>query len=117
MPSQIGIKKTGIEPTNVPINRLNLIVLVIGIVIFQYTRNSESNINYENFNLVAPGILRTPDERFKDLKDYPFKPNYLTIDDKEVEATEVSLSKREHEKYFPDSVYLGQVKKWVRSKY
>ena len=48
------------------------------------------------------------------------KPNtniYLTLDGKEVEATEVSLSKREHEKYFPDSVYLGQVKKWVRSKY
>ena len=56
-------------------------VLVIGIVIFQYTRNSETNINYENFNLVAPGILRTPDDRFEDLKDYPFKPNYLTIDD------------------------------------
>ena len=56
-------------------------VLVIGIVIFQYTRNAETNINYENFNLVAPGILRTPDDRFEDLKDYPFKPNYLTIDD------------------------------------
>ena len=54
-------------------------VLVIGIVIFQYSRNTETNINYENFNLVAPGILRTPDERFDDLKDYPFKPNYLII--------------------------------------
>ncbi len=42
---------------------------------------------------------------------------YLTIDDKEVEVTEVSQNKREHEKYFPDSVYLGQVKKWVRIKY
>ena len=54
-------------------------VLIIGIVIFQYSRNTETNINYENFNLVAPGILRTPDERFDDLKDYPFKPNYLII--------------------------------------
>ena len=54
-------------------------VLVIGIVIFQYSRNTETNISYENFNLVAPGILRTPDERFDDLKDYPFKPNYLII--------------------------------------
>ena len=54
-------------------------VLVIGIVIFQYSRNTETNINYENFNLVAPGILRTPDERFDNLKDYPFKPNYLII--------------------------------------
>ncbi|MDX1670033.1 MAG: alpha/beta fold hydrolase, partial [Limnobacter sp.] len=24
-------------------------------------------------------ILRTPDERFKDLPDYPFKPHYLTL--------------------------------------
>ncbi len=55
------------------------IILIIGIVIFQYSRNTETNINYENFNLVAPGILRTPDERFDDLKDYPFKPNYLII--------------------------------------
>ena len=54
-------------------------VLIIGIVIFQYSRNTETNINYENFNLVAPGILRTPDERFDDLKDYPFNPNYLII--------------------------------------
>ena len=54
-------------------------VLIIGIVIFQYSRNTETNINYENFNLVAPGILRTPDERFDDLKDYPFKANYLII--------------------------------------
>ena len=54
-------------------------VLIIGIVIFQYSRNTETNINYENFNLVAPGILRTPDDRFDDLKDYPFKPNYLII--------------------------------------
>jgi len=54
-------------------------VLVIGIVIFQYSRNTETNINYENFNLVAPGILRTPDERFDNLKDYPFKQNYLII--------------------------------------
>ena len=53
-------------------------------------------------------------------RDESIKPHthiYLTIYDKEVEATEVSLNKREHEKYFPDSVYLGQVKKWVRSKY
>lgn len=28
---------------------------------------------------VAPGILRTPDARFADLKDYPFQPNYMQI--------------------------------------
>src|SRR5262245_26288522 len=25
-------------------------------------------------------IIRTPDERFRDLPDYPFAPHYLTID-------------------------------------
>ncbi len=29
---------------------------------------------------VGAGILRTPDERFENLKDYPFKPNYMEID-------------------------------------
>ncbi len=28
-------------------------------------------------------VLRTPDERFQGLKDYPFSPNYLTVDDTE----------------------------------
>ena len=53
-------------------------------------------------------------------RDKYVKPHthiYLTLDGKEVEVTEVSVTKREHEKYFSDSVYLGQVKKWVRSKY
>ena len=56
-------------------------ILIISIGLFQYIRNSEPSINYERFNLVSPGILRTPDERFEDLKDYPFTPNYLTIGD------------------------------------
>ena len=29
---------------------------------------------------VKEGVLRTPDERFENLKDYPFEPNYMTID-------------------------------------
>ena len=29
---------------------------------------------------VKEGVLRTPDERFENLKDYPFKPNYMIID-------------------------------------
>ncbi len=28
---------------------------------------------------IAPGILRTPDARFDNLKGYPFKPNYMNI--------------------------------------
>ena len=57
------------------------ISLIIGVGFFQYLRNSNPEINYEGFNIVAPGVLRTPDERFKNILDYPFKPNYLTIGD------------------------------------
>jgi haloalkane dehalogenase len=28
-------------------------------------------------------VLRTPDERFRDLVDFPFAPNYLDIDDQD----------------------------------
>jgi len=28
---------------------------------------------------VSPGVLRTPDSQFKNLKDYPFEPNYIEI--------------------------------------
>ena len=58
-----------------------IIAFVILIGFFQYSRNSSNEINYDRFNLVAPGILRTPDERFNDIKDYPFSANYLTIGD------------------------------------
>ena len=37
-----------------------------------------------SFNLygdeIREGVLRTPDERFENLKDYPFEPNYMMID-------------------------------------
>tara|TARA_B100000579_G_scaffold414453_1_gene408101 strand:- start:367 stop:1491 length:1125 start_codon:yes stop_codon:yes gene_type:complete len=56
-------------------------VIVICLGLFNYSRNSDVNVNYERFNLVAPGILRTPEDRFVDIKDYPFKSNYLTIGD------------------------------------
>ena len=65
-------------------NKLFLIlffVIVIFVGLFNYSRNSDVNFNYERFNFVAPGILRTPEERFADIKDYPFKSNYLTIGD------------------------------------
>ena len=32
-----------------------------------------------NADEIAPGILRTPDERFANLKDFPFKPNYMQV--------------------------------------
>ena len=55
------------------------IALIFLIGIFHYSKNKDPKINYEGFNIVAPGVLRTPDERFKNIVDYPFKPNYLTI--------------------------------------
>ena len=61
--------------------KFTVIILVIALAFFQYMRNSAPEINYERFNLVAPGVLRTPDERFKSIINYPFKPNYLTIGD------------------------------------
>ena len=30
-------------------------------------------------NEISPGVLRTPDIQFEDLKDYPFEPNYMEI--------------------------------------
>ena len=59
---------------------ISFFVLIISIGIFQYSRNIDINVNYERFNLVSSGVLRTPDERFANLKDYDFKPNYLEID-------------------------------------
>ena len=58
-----------------------IVAFVILIGFFQYSRNSNNEINYDRFNLVAPGILRTPDERFNGIKDYPFSANYLNIGD------------------------------------
>jgi len=31
---------------------------------------------------VRPGVFRTPDERFENLPDYPFEPNYVEVDGK-----------------------------------
>ena len=45
-------------------NQLNLSIL------HQHDRKSERE-----------GVLRTPDERFENLEGYPFRPNYMMIDD------------------------------------
>lgn len=41
-------------------------------------------ISLTSFNLLSyeikNGVLRTPDERFQNLKDYPYEPNYMMID-------------------------------------
>tara|TARA_Y100000996_G_scaffold46719_1_gene32198 strand:+ start:1136 stop:2254 length:1119 start_codon:yes stop_codon:yes gene_type:complete len=54
-----------------------LAVITVGIVFFL----RDVDVDYDRFNLVAPGVLRTPVERFNNIVDYPFKENYLTIGD------------------------------------
>ena len=58
-----------------------LLIVAISIAFIFYLSNQKPEINYDRFNLVSPGILRTPDERFENLEDFPFKANYLTIGD------------------------------------
>ena len=58
-----------------------LLIAAISIAFIFYLSSQKPEINYDRFNLVSPGILRTPDERFKNLKDYSFKANYITIED------------------------------------
>ena len=36
-------------------------------------------------------VVRTPDERFIDLVDFPFPPNYLEIDDAAIELAGVAI--------------------------
>ena len=57
------------------------ISLITLVSIFNYSSSKDPEINYERFNLVAPGVLRTPAERFNNIVDYPYKPNYLMIGD------------------------------------
>ena len=58
-----------------------LLIVAISIAFVFYLSNQKPEINYDRFNLVSPGILRTPDDRFENLEDFPFKANYLTIGD------------------------------------
>ena len=46
------------------------------LVIFFLNLVSYLSFAYE----IKEGVLRTPDERFENLQDYPFKPNYMMID-------------------------------------
>jgi len=57
------------------------VLSIIFLLVFQYSRNINDEINYERFNIVAPGVIRTPDIYFKNLDGYNFKPNYMVIND------------------------------------
>ena len=47
-----------------------LFILVMGISLNQEIFSDE----------IAPGVLRTPDDRFENLQDYPYEANYMEID-------------------------------------
>ena len=51
------------------------LVALISIAFIFYLSNQKPEINYDRFNLVSPGILRTPDDRFENLEDFPFEAN------------------------------------------
>ena len=52
--------------------------LIIGFI-FLWILNFCISINIYGEE-IREGVLRTPDERFENLKDYPFEPNYMMID-------------------------------------
>ena len=68
-------------------------VALISFTFIFYLTNQEPKINFERFNLVSPGILRTPDERFVNLEDFPFKENYLTIGDTRIHYLDEGIEK------------------------
>ena len=47
-----------------------LLALFIIVSIYVVKNNSSDSTSYERFNIVSPGIIRTPDERFDNLEDY-----------------------------------------------
>jgi len=49
-------------------------------ILLSCSNTLENKISLEGLNVVAPGIIRTPEERFVNLEDYPFQPNYMMID-------------------------------------
>ena len=52
---------------------MNTVIKTLVILIFNLV--SYLSFTYE----IKEGVLRTPDERFEKLQDYPFKPNYMMI--------------------------------------
>ena len=54
------------------LNKIFKICLFVYFLILSLTVISEE---------IREGVLRTPDERFENLEDYPFRPNYMMIND------------------------------------
>jgi len=56
------------------------ILFIFTVMLFFTTNIMAETKNIDGESDVIAGVLRTPDARFENLKDYPFKPNYMYID-------------------------------------
>ena len=59
--------------------KIAVITLIISFVAILINLRGSSEISYDSFHIVSPGVIRTPDERFENLEDYNFKANYIEI--------------------------------------
>ena len=50
------------------------------ILVFLFDNAFAQTQDIKNNHDILPGVLRTPDNRFENLTDYPFEPNYMVID-------------------------------------
>tara|TARA_A100001035_G_scaffold76513_1_gene58950 strand:+ start:1131 stop:2267 length:1137 start_codon:yes stop_codon:yes gene_type:complete len=50
------------------------------ILVFLFDSAFTQTQDIKNEQNILPGVLRTPDNRFENLTDYPFEPNYMFID-------------------------------------
>ena len=57
-----------------------IIMFFVSFFLLSCTESISVEIDSDNLNIVSPGVVRTPDERFDNLQDYPFEPNYLVVD-------------------------------------
>ena len=57
-----------------------IIIFFVSFFLLSCTKSISVEIDTDNLNIVSSGVVRTPDERFDNLQDYPFEPNYLVID-------------------------------------
>ena len=55
------------------------LILIAVISLFASSLYADNN-QKENSIEIKSGVLRTPDNRFENLVDYPFEPNYMIID-------------------------------------
>ena len=57
-----------------------IIMFFVSFFLLSCTESISVEIDTDGLNIVSPGVVRTPDERFDNLQDYPFEPNYLVVD-------------------------------------